>query len=121
MRAGQGKANRVLRRLVSLIGFLLTALVATHAEQLPLKSFRTTDGLLSDSVKLHKYRSHVDSCAARWIDYRAAGRFNRLSLICQTNVAGKLRVTRRLAEVGVDVKNTRRTCEVSRANGCVNP
>ena len=50
MRAGQCKAIPVLRRLVSLLGFVLTVLVATDAEQLPLKSFRTTDGLLSDSV-----------------------------------------------------------------------
>jgi ligand-binding sensor domain-containing protein len=50
MRAGQCKANPVLRQLAALLGFLLTALGAAYAERLPLKSFRTTDGLLSDSV-----------------------------------------------------------------------
>src|SRR5215813_9064930 len=50
MRAGQCKANPVLRQLASLFGLLLTVLSVANAEQLPLKSFRTTDGLLSDSV-----------------------------------------------------------------------
>src|SRR5262249_28280731 len=44
------QANPVLRQLASLLCFLLTVLVAAYAEQLPLKSFRTTDGLLSDTV-----------------------------------------------------------------------
>ncbi|HEX6731661.1 MAG TPA: two-component regulator propeller domain-containing protein, partial [Pyrinomonadaceae bacterium] len=50
MRAGQCKANPVLRQLTTLLGLLLTVLSTAYAEQLPLKSFRTTDGLLSDSV-----------------------------------------------------------------------
>src|SRR5262245_17877442 len=42
--------NSVLRQLTSLITFLLTVVVAVYAEQLPLKSYRTTDGLLSDTI-----------------------------------------------------------------------
>src|SRR5262249_27807390 len=57
MSTGHGKLNPVWPVLTSLSALFVTAVVVTHAEQLPLRSYRVAEGLPVDYVRCIKQDS----------------------------------------------------------------